>query len=277
MIPTSFTPLGAGFSSSLDYVTQGIVAGHDGYFNGPGKSHSTDTLIWYDWTGNGNHTLDLASEGFTGPLDWRLSGLMIRSTYLLKQTVAFPQIWNTLTKGMTYTLEVRSARMSASGVKWKLSNYWGRPNVPFEWILGINSDVAGYVSVSLGGGLQRYSTESSAGALIPGYSDYENNTFAWSVDNGVYSCYVNGVFIGLLNGGNVIYTGNIGGDISANPLVRFTLGSRTGVNELDDPDTFTCYDTNAFFQAIRLYDRPLTQEELAFNAATDLRRFGKVV
>lgn len=251
------------------------MAGYDGYFNGPGKSHSTDTLIWYDWTGNGNHTLDLLSEGFTGPLDWRLSGLMLRSNYLLKQTVAFPQVWNTLTKGMTYTLEVRSARMSNSGRQWKLSNYWGRPSSePFEWTLGINGNIRGDVSVIIGGGLNKFSTESSASALIPGYSDWENNTFAWSVDNGVYSCYVNGVFIGLLNGGNPIYTSNVGGDISAQPKWRFTLGSRTGVDELDDPNTQTLYDTNAFFQAIRLYDRPLTQEELAFNATTDFRRFG---
>lgn len=273
MIPTSFQPLGSGLSTSMDYVSSGLRAGHDGYFNGPGKLHSTDTLIWYDWTGNGNHTLDLVSEGFTGPLDWRLSGLMLQYDYFLRQTVVFPNVWNQLVVSQNYTLEVRSRQLNAYR-GWKLSNYWAQGKTPFEWSVGRHLGRLGAITVVIDASLTYYLSDSVI-ETDPEYSQWENNTFAWSVNNGVYTCYVNGISVGQLNGGAPINTTNIGPGSPDFPFSRFTLGSRTMAGAtLDDPNTQTLYDTNAFFQAIRLYDRPLTQEELAFNAATDFRRFG---
>lgn len=274
MIPTSFQPLGAGFSLAMDYVREGLAAGYDGYFNGPSMTHSSDTLIWYDWTGNGNHTLDLVSEGFTGPLDWRLSGLMLKYTYFLRQTVVFPDIWNTCTVSQNYTLEVRSRQLVANR-GWKLSNYWNQGHTPFEWSVGRGSAM-GSVSVIITASLTRYDSQSVTSS-DPEYSQYENNTFAWSVKDGVYTGYVNGIPVGQLNGGNPIITSNVGGGNTVAPFSRFTLGGRTMANNvLDDPAVQTLYDTNALFQALRLYDRPLTHEELSLNAATDFRRFGEV-
>lgn len=275
MIPTSFHPLGSGLSLAMDYVRDGLVAGYDGYFNGPGLLHSTDTLIWYDWSGNGNHTLDLLSEGFTGPLDWRSSGLMLKSTYFLRQTVVFPDIWNTLVISQNYTLEVRCRELSPLK-GWKLSNYWAQGKTPFEWTTG--RGIANCtVGVVIGSRLTNYSAESAL-TKDSGYSRYENNTLAWSVADGVYTGYVNSLPVGQLNNGNPIVTTNIGsGNNSTASWTRFTLGSRTSTGKtLDNPEILKLYDCNALFQSIRLYNRPLSHEELAFNAATDFRRFGEV-
>lgn len=228
------------FNKGDKYVQSGLIAYLDG-INNTGYGHSNDTGIWVDLSGNGND-----ATLYNNPT-WSNNSLTFDglTNYGLLNNTA----------GMTYengtTWEVRVKVLSYIGKN-------GSGNVEF---LGNWQDAGGgiyYDTTNIFRG-NFYLSGGFRGAINNLQSDLGTYyTITSTYDNSVVKIYVNG---------NLAATREVtDNSIILSSSVPFALGGNPGTTRMDNY-------ANVEFQNVLIYNRALTDEEVARNYNVDMMKY----
>ena len=244
--------------SSRSYVQRGLAAQYDGINNvGHDVAHNSSATVWKDLTGNGN-------DGTCASLlSWSADGWSV-SGDCKPVTIPAPGLAATMgTREFTIQFACTPAMDNKREAFFSQYNYTSAPGG-----FGLEHNNGGDFT----GKLRYYKFTSRTGS---DYLDYltnariPSNTFtsaSVAVSPTVQKCWLNGTLSDTRNGSISRVSRSCQSVIGGEPQVQ---GARPG-------DTYTAGYGITFqgkYNAFRLYDRPLSEDEAKVNAAVDAIRF----
>ena len=227
--------------TSLSYVTRGLVALYDGKDNAGFNTHASNATTWTDLTGNGNDGT-CASELSWGANGWSVSGNC--------KPVTLGYGISAVTATDAYTVQFACKPTRTSTRECFFSQYIGG-------VTGIGIEHNGAGSA----GSLRFYSNAAGTSLYADSSPFRENEWV----QGTITAATGSKYIGFWKNGVLLKDASFSNSLKHTNICYSVIGG--------EPNTGRDMAFRGTYNAFRLYDRVLTADEIAVNAAVDAIRF----
>ena len=236
--------------TSRSYVQEGLVAQYDGINNaGHDAAHSSNAATWVDLTGNGNDgTVNSA-------VTWSEKG-WVNSTASIKPVTVGTGLASTIAAAGKFSAQMTFTPTDYNTTKTSL--FGQNPNTQNQF--NIERNESGYIGFYAGNPVWKRKSSSSR---------VQGNCWApitLSVEGGSTQYSFN-VYNGVNPNSPTKYTVNV---TDSTKILAFSQSSQSVIGGYTGSDDMTFRGT---YNAFRLYNRELTEDEIKLNAAIDAVRF----